>query len=401
MFSRRSVLKGFAGAAFAQNAVSPLIGPAFAQSGVPPIIFVHGNGDHAALWHPTIWRFESNGFARDRLFAFNFTDPLARDDNSVAQPLRSSSDDQLRELTAMSADVRHATGARQVALVANSRGGYAVRNYVLSDPAAASNVSHIVLCGVPNHGVFAWDVNLGNEFNGNGPFLKRLNAGDLEVVPGPAFLTLRSDGMDKYAQSDGRFVGRAGVPTGITAEGPALKGATNLVIGPVDHRETAFSPRAFREIYKFIAGREPDRLAIVPEDRVALSGLVTGLPGGIATNRPVKGALVEVFRVAPQSGDRIGEAVYRQESGSDGSWGPANVEPGSALEFVLPLRIIRSPIFIARLCRDPQNSFICARADLSGKPRRGPERSLFCRDRGAISGCRAMLSSLMDKSRRT
>jgi len=57
-------------------------------------------------------------------------------------------------------------------------------------------------------------------------------------VPGPAFLTLRSDGLDKYAQPDGRFLGRPGVPTGITAEGPALKGATNLVLGPVDHRET-------------------------------------------------------------------------------------------------------------------------------------------------------------------
>ena len=82
--------------------------------------------------------------------------------------------------------------------------------------------------------------------------------------------------MDKYAQADGRFVGKPGTPTGVTAEGPALKGATNLVLGAVDHRETAFSPRAFREIYKFIAGREPDRIAIAPEAEVRLSGLVTG-----------------------------------------------------------------------------------------------------------------------------
>ena len=27
----------------------------------PPIVFVHGNGDTAALWTTTIWRFESNG----------------------------------------------------------------------------------------------------------------------------------------------------------------------------------------------------------------------------------------------------------------------------------------------------------------------------------------------------
>ena len=90
--------------------------------------------------------------------------------------------------------------------------------------------------------------------------------------------------------------------------GPALKGATNLVLGAVDHRETAFHPRAFREIYKFIAGREPDRIAIVPEAEVKLSGLVTGTPGGVQTNRPVTGASVEVYRVSPDTGERIGGA---------------------------------------------------------------------------------------------
>jgi hypothetical protein len=60
----------------------------------------------------------------------------------------------------------------------------------------------------------------------------------------------------------GRFVGKPGTPTGVTAEGPALKGATNLVFGAVDHRETAFHQRTFREIYKFIAGREPSRIEI-------------------------------------------------------------------------------------------------------------------------------------------
>ena len=114
--------------------------------------------------------------------------------------------------------------------------------------------------------------------------------------------------MDKYAQADGRFVGKPGTPTGVTAEGPALKGATNLVLGAVDHRETAFSPRAFREIYKFIAGREPDRIAIAPETEVRLSGLVTGTPGGVQTNRPVAGASVEVYRVSADTGERIGGA---------------------------------------------------------------------------------------------
>ncbi|HEY7845687.1 MAG TPA: hydrolase, partial [Bradyrhizobium sp.] len=189
--------------------------------------------------------------------------------------------------------------------------------------------------GVPNHGVFAWDENPGNEFNGRGPFLRGLNEGESEVTPGTAFLTLRSEGLDKYAQADGRFVGKPGVPTNVTTEGPALKGATNLVLGAVDHRETAYSPRAFREIFKFIAGREPDRLDIVSEAQVKLSGLVTGTPGGVQTNRPVPGARVEVFRIAPDTGERIGAAVDSSQTGDDGRWGPAQVEPSWPLEIVL------------------------------------------------------------------
>src|SRR5260221_443070 len=171
--------------------------------------------------------------------------------------------------------------------------------------------------------------------NGRGPFLRGLNEGENEVPPGTLFLTLRSDGIDKYAQEDGRFVGKPGTPTGVTAEGPALKGATNLVLGAVDHRETAFHPRAFREIYKFIAGREPSRIEIMPEAQVKLSGLVTGTPGGIQTNRPVAGASVEVYRVSVETGERIGEPVHTSQTGADGRWGPAVADPTWYLEIVL------------------------------------------------------------------
>lgn len=45
---------------------------------MPPVLFVHGNGAHAALWVTTLWRMESNGVARDRMLAINFTNPPAR-----------------------------------------------------------------------------------------------------------------------------------------------------------------------------------------------------------------------------------------------------------------------------------------------------------------------------------
>jgi pimeloyl-ACP methyl ester carboxylesterase len=336
--SRRTILKGagalplatgnFGLAALAQTAPA-----APTTTEVPPILFVHGNGDHAALWITTLWRMESNGVSRQRMLAINFTDPLARADDTKPEPNKSSTDDQRRELGEAIKQLKQRTGAARVALVGNSRGGNSIRLTIKSG--GASDVSHAVLCGVPNHGVFDWDSNPGNEFNGRGPFLRSLNDGENEVTAGTSFLTLRSDNMDKYAQPDGAILGKPGTPTGISFDGPALKGATNLVLGAVDHRETAFSPRAFREIFKFIAGREPDRLAITPEADVRLSGLVTATPGGVQTNRPVPNASVEVFRVSPDSGERIGSAIYASPTGADGRWGPAKVDSTWYLEIVL------------------------------------------------------------------
>jgi len=336
--TRRTMLKG-AGAlpllagnlgfsALAQTASTPS-----AAADVAPVLFVHGNGDHAALWITTLWRMESNGVPRERMLAINFTDPLARNDDKVEQANRSSTEDQRRELGEAVKELKRRTGASRIALVGSSRGGYSIRNYIKNGGGA--DISHAVLCGVPNHGVFAWDDGLTGEFNGRGPFLRGLNEGESEVTPGTAFLTLRSDGIDKFAQPDGRFVGKPGTPTGITFDGPALKGATNLVLGALDHREVAFHPRAFREIYKFIAGREPSRIEIVPEAEVRLSGLVTGTPGGVVTNRPVSGATVEIYRVSSETGERIGGPIHSSQTGADGRWGPAQVEPTWYLEIVL------------------------------------------------------------------
>ena len=336
--TRRTMLKG-AGAlpllagGFGVSASAQTVSAPTGASDIPPVLFVHGNGDHAALWITTLWRMESNGVPHDRMLAINFTDPLARTDDKVEQANRSSTEDQRRELGEAIAELKRRTGAARIALVGNSRGGYSIRNIIKNGGGA--DISHAVLCGVPNHGVYDWDDGLGDEFNGRGPFLRGLNEGESEVTPGTAFLTLRSDGIDKFAQPDGRFVGKPGTPTGVTSDGPALKGATNLVLGAIDHRETAFHPRAFREIYKFIAGREPSRIDIVPEAEVKLSGLVTGTPGGVVTNRPVSGATVEIYRVSAESGERTGGPIHSSQTGADGRWGPAQVEPTWHLEIVL------------------------------------------------------------------
>lgn len=326
MLARRSLLLGAAAALAAPATLR-------AQEALPPILMVHGNGDHAALWLTTLWRFEANGWPRDRLMAVNMPDPLARANDAVAQEHRSSSAEQTQRLAAFVAELRARTGAPRVALIGNSRGGYPIRDFVVHQGGAAQ-VSHAITCGTPNRGVFEWEFNEGSEFNARSPFLQRLNGGASDVVEGTAFLALRSDN-DLFAQPDGRFVGRPGTPTGVTQDGPALRGATNILLPGLDHREIAYHWRAFREQFRFIAGREPATLTVPAEARPVLNGLVTNLVAGAATNRPLAGAVVEVFCTDARTGGRIGEAIHRRETGADGTWGPVTVQSDWTLEIVL------------------------------------------------------------------
>jgi pimeloyl-ACP methyl ester carboxylesterase len=314
-----------------------------AASERPPIVFVHGNGDTAALWITTLWRFESNGWPRDRLHAIDIPYPLARDDDTKAQPGRSSSAEQLASLSAEIDKVLATTGAKQVVLVGNSRGGYAIRNYIASGGAA--RVSHVVLGGVPNHGVWNDPAVLpNNEFNGAGPLLKRLNAPQgtegLEVAPGIRWLTIRSDNNDKFAQPDGVWVGRRGQATNVSYDGPALKGAENVVIAGIDHRETSFGPAAFERTWRFLTGSAPATATIAAETPIVLDGKVSGFgldnrEGTFPSNLPLAGATLEVYATDPASGERRGAAVHRRTIGADGRWGPFDAAPGVAYEFVI------------------------------------------------------------------
>ena len=321
----------------------------------PPIVFVHGNGDSAALWQTTLWRFESNGWPRDHLHAINVPYPLARDDDSKPQAGRTSTAEHMAYLKAEVAAVLQRTGARQVVLMANSRGGNAVRNY-LQNGGGLAGVSHAILGGTPNHGVWAIPgFREGNEFSGTGPFLTSLNApknaaGD-EVVgpqgnertPGVRWATIRSDHNDKFAQPDGLWIGQKGTPTFVTFAGPELKGATNIVIPRIDHRETSFSPAAFAAAYRFITGQAPRTLAIEPESRITLSGQITGLgirsddpaSGNFANNLPLPGALLEIYPTDPQTGQRLSLPGYRKTVGPGGNWGPFDAQSGQAYEFII------------------------------------------------------------------
>jgi triacylglycerol lipase len=335
MQSRRTLLAmAVMGTAATAMLTACATSPAPSYTERPPIVFVHGNGDSAALWQTTIWRFESNGWPADRLFAFDQPNPLARDDDAVAQSGRSSTAESAAFLKANVDRVLKATGASKVVLIGNSRGGNTIRNYVQNGGGAAV-VSQVVLGGNPAHGIWAVKgFRENNEFSGLSGFMQQLNApkgpnGD-EATPGVKWLTLRSDNNDKYAQPDGVWIGAPGKPTNIGFDGPALKGATNVVLPRADHRETSFSPAAFAATWQFLTGQAPRSTDVAAEATVVLNGRALG-----AENMALTGATVTVYAVDPATGMRLGEAVHTRSIGADGRWGPFNTRSAMACEFVL------------------------------------------------------------------
>ncbi len=321
-------------------AASPQGATVTTNSAFPPILFVHGNGDSAALWITTLWRFESNGYPRERLFTIDYPYPTARDDDAVPQAARSGTEEQRMQLAAKVDEVLAKSGAGKLVLVGNSRGANSIRNFVKHGGAA--KVSHVVLGGGVNHGVYN-SPGSNSEFNGASRFMQELNAGS-EIVPGVQFLTIRSDKFDKYAQP----TLASGGPSNIGYDAPALMGATNVMLDGIDHRETAFSPRAFAAMFPFITGRTAST-AITPEQSIQLSGLITGYESKVPTNLGVAGITVSIYAIDPSTGARIGGPIHQTTTGSDGSWGAHTGQPTTPYEFVVqqpggPTRhIFRSP----------------------------------------------------------
>jgi triacylglycerol lipase len=326
------------------SACSTLMNPQ--TSPQTPIVFVHGNGDSAALWQTTLWRFESNGWPSHLLHALDVPYPLARDADDKAQAGRSSTTEHMQALSAMVESVMQKTGAKQVILIGNSRGTFAIRNYICNGD-GRQWVSHAILGGGPNHGVQAIPgLNDASEFSGAGAFLKQLNApkndtGD-EVCGPTKWMTIRSDNNDKFAQPDGLWLGMKGRPTLVGFDGPELKGASNVVIPQIDHRETSFSPAAFAASFQFITGHAPVH-NIIAQEQIELNGTVFGLgvdplkadSGNFVNNLPLQGAKLAVYAVDAKTGQRIGAAKHTATVQANGQWGPFKANSSTSYEFEL------------------------------------------------------------------
>lgn len=305
--------------------------PQALQKKPQPVIFVHGNGDHSGVWQNTIWLFESNGYPREQLYAFDLKNPNATDSWDTPQDYRSTPEEAAAQLSLQVKRIRDADTGEKVILVGNSRGALTIRNFIKTYH-AESAVEAVILGGGVNHGVGSIPFGPKTEFNGAGAFLQRLNASP-EVPSGVRFVTIRSDRNDKYAQPDGVGFGIPFLPIGSGYTGPALKGATDVVLPGADHHEVATSPEAFAIIYKTVTGKPPKTLSITQEAVVELDGMVSGAFKAIPTNQPEIGARVRIFAFDPERGQRLGEPRLDKEVGADGHFGPFMAEPKTFYEF--------------------------------------------------------------------
>jgi hypothetical protein len=156
-------------------------------------------------------------------------------------------------------------------------------------------------------------------------------------------MAIRSDNNDKYSQPDGRFIGAPGKPTGVGYDASELRGARNVVLDGLDHREVAFHKLAFAAMYEFIVGSPPSTLFIAQEPLPVLNGRVTGVADDLYTNLPVAGAEVEVWEVDPRTGERrTNEPAHRKTTAEDGLWGPFVARSEAFYEFVL--RMAAQPV---------------------------------------------------------
>ena len=213
----------------------------------PPIVFVHGNGDSAALWtHHAVALREQRLAAR----------PPGRAQHALPDWRATTTASRRRAAVDRGSDA-HAgrrggghlkrTGAKRSCWWATRAA--ATRSAATSRTAAArtpcrtpsSAARRTTACG-PSRASARTTSSMASGRSSARSTRPRAPNGD-EVTPGVRWMTMRSDNNDKYAQPDGVWIGARGTATNVTFDGPALKGATNVVLPGRDHREVSYHAR--------------------------------------------------------------------------------------------------------------------------------------------------------------
>lgn len=240
-----------------------------------PIVFVHGQSGSAQQFETQAMRFTSNGYPQRLLYAFEYD--------------TSQSTNPLADLDAFLDAVLAETGADQVNAIGHSRGTSVWTSY-LDDPAfdGPAKVARYVNIdgrspatlpgGVPTIGIWG-------EWNTAGSGFNRRGDTDAQIGPDPD---------------------------------------ANFHFGDKSHTEVATSPEAFAVMYEFFTGRPPLTTDVLPEPpgRVTIAGRAVIFPENLGFD----GAVVELWRVDPATGHRIGSRPRTTfDIDASGDFGPVRV----------------------------------------------------------------------------
>jgi hypothetical protein len=237
-----------------------------------PMIFVHGQSGSAQQFQANAMRFASNGFPKNRIFAYEYDTAISSNATAIAG------------LDGFIASVKSATGSAQVDVLAHSRGTTVMHSY-LADPARAASVRRYV------------------NFDG------RTSAAPPGGVPTMAI----------WGEGD---------------QTRAIGGATNVYFPNKAHTEVTTSSAAFVPVYKFLRGKKPRTKTVVPEPpkKVTVAGRAVQFPNNVG----LFGERFEAWVVDPATGRRISEApVYSTTLPESGEWGPFKVSPRKHYEFAV------------------------------------------------------------------
>jgi hypothetical protein len=240
-----------------------------------PVVFVHGGAGSGAQFESQAMRFTSNGYPAEWIGVHEYDSTFGI--NTMDQVWAG--------LDQTIADILAETGADQVDLAGHSLGTSVLQGYLTSSPERAALAAH-------------------------------------------------------YVNIDGRTAAAppGGVPTlavwGMGDPARTITGAVNHHDPAQSHVQVATSAETFAVMYEFLSGRAPQTTDIVPErpGRVEISGRANLFP----SNEGAVGATLELWRVDPATGHRVGDAPEATQAvADDGSWGPLRVNGSTHYELAL------------------------------------------------------------------
>lgn len=237
-----------------------LLGTGSCERDADPIIFVHGFFGSGAQFESQAMRFASNGYAPESIGVVEY------DSAALSLP------DVHAQIDAEIAELLDATGRDQVVLIGHSL-GTAVSQAYLSFPDRAAKVSHYI----------------------------NIDGASADAPPGGVpTLALWAGAVERDEPGE-------------------IAGAVNVTLPDQEHVQTATSPEAFVEMYRFLHGHPPLTTRILPQLRPRISGRVVLFP----ENEGADGATVNVWWIRSDTAERITSQPRASfVVGADGAFGP-------------------------------------------------------------------------------